>query len=154
MPPAKEKKSRCPYTTEAIGEKIIDLAGIILGYKLYSYQKEPAREIVYALLESKAEEITILYSRQSGKSTMLSGVAPAIMILFPEMAKMFPDDLRFNRIDDHGTYRGFKNGIPIGIFAPIRPQAGIIFNRVRSALARDDSEQLLNELKVQNLPPH
>jgi len=42
------------------------------GVDLYSYQVEPARRIIYSLLANDGAEITILVSRQSGKSEILS----------------------------------------------------------------------------------
>lgn len=141
-------KRICPYTSLEVAEKIITIAEMVMGMKYYPYQKEPALEIVISLVDSLAGDITITFSRQVGKTCMLSSLLAAEGLLLPELAKMFPDDIRFNRCDDHGVYRGFKDGVLLGVFAPIKDQADIAFGRMRAFLARDESEELLRQMKI------
>src|ERR1700761_7117530 len=57
----------------------------------YSYQLEIADRIFFSLLYGDAAEITIETARQAGKSEIMADVAATAMVVFPLLAKTFPD---------------------------------------------------------------
>jgi hypothetical protein len=136
-------------STETIVDKFMMVGELITGSKLYPYQRPFVRRIIECVLEREAEEVTALWARQSGKSQALGFAAATLLVMMPMMSKEFPDDDRFNFFDvKSGTYRSYETGFWIGIFAPKKEQATIIFNRVRNFLKRDKTVALLQEMGV------
>ncbi len=128
--------------------RVVALAQTLKEKQFYPYQVELASRIVESLLEHDGETITALLSRQSGKTETMGAIVAAILIIFPSLAKQFPDDWHFNITDDNGVYRGFSFGVKIGIYAPRLDQAGIMFERVRQALESDTAKKVLRELNI------
>lgn len=134
-------------TTSALVERLLRVADALSGSRLYPYQRDFARRVMECILEREAEELTALFSRQSGKSQTLSSICGACMIMLPVLSKQFPEDDRFRYKDPKsGTIRSYEDGFWIGIFAPKKEQAGIIFNRVRGFFRREVAGAILAEL--------
>lgn len=131
-------------------EKIMLVAEAMTEKKLFPYQKEFMYRVVEAVLLHDGDMLTVLMSRQIGKTEAIAAVMCALSVILPSLATMpiFQDDWRLNCTDEQGNYRGYKNGIKIGIFAPIQEQADIAFNRVRDILSTDTSKQFALELSV------
>lgn len=135
--------------TAELVEKMIALSSELAGSPLYPYQIEFARAILTAVLERMSEEISALFSRQSGKSQTLSAIGGALMILMPYFAQRFPDDDRFCYYDKKSdSYRSYKDGFWIGVFAPKREQAAIIFSRIKRFFQREVAVQVFSEAGV------
>lgn len=133
-------------STEVVIHKIIELADAISGNKLYPYQRDFAYRICESVLEREQEEITALFARQTGKSQTLAALSAALMVVMPELAKEFPDDDRFRYTDPRsGAIRSYESGFWIGIFAPKRGQAGIIFNRIKGFFNRETARLIFAE---------
>jgi hypothetical protein len=128
--------------------RIVTLAQVLAEKKFYAYQVELAYRIVQSLLLHDGNVITSLMSRQSGKTEVVSGTVAAIALVLPAMAKKFPEDWRLNITDDNGAYRGFALGVKIGIYAPRREQASIMFERVKKAYETDSAKKVLKELGI------
>lgn len=111
----------------------------------YPYQAQFAKRAIRSVLENDGDEITALFARQSGKSETVASVVAGLMIILPTLANMpmFANDPRLI---------GFRNGFWVGIFAPIRDQAQITFNRIRSRLASQGAQQLFEELAEAGYP--
>jgi hypothetical protein len=112
--------------------KCISFAEQFCGIDLYPYQKELMYRIFESVIIGDAAEITALQSRQSGKSETLSCTIATMMVLFPLLAKAFPD-----------VFGKFKGGVMVGVFAPTDDQAETIFSRVVSRLTSDRAVEML-----------
>ena len=128
--------------------RVVSLAQVLTEKKFYPYQVELASRIVESLLEHDGDVITALMSRQVGKSETLGAIASAISVIFPSLAKRFPEDWRLNITDESGVYRGFVHGVKIGIYAPKLEQAEMIFDKVRRCLTSESSKKVLRELGI------
>lgn len=93
----------------------------------YPYQEQFSKRIIRSVLENDGEEITALFSRQSGKSETVATTTGGMMIILPQMANMpmFADDPRLKM---------FKDGMWIGIFAPSLRQAQTTYGRLKARL--------------------
>jgi len=129
-------------------ESMMKLACVVSGKYLYAYQQEFIRRVFEAILLHKGDMLTGLWARQSGKTEAIAAIALVAMIMFPELAKQFSKDWRFNITDEQGRYRGFKKGINFGIYAPILEQSEIMLDRIRTNLDNDETKEVLAELGI------
>src|SRR5690606_34054110 len=117
-------------TSAEFVKQIVDKTMIFLEYlcdtKLFPYQQEIARRIIESLFINDGEEITVIQSRQSGKSEVLANVVATVMVLFPKLAKMFPDLLG-----------KFDKGVMVGTFAPVESQAETLYGRIVDRLSSE-----------------
>lgn len=97
--------------------------------------------IVYSLVESivlgDGEEKTLIATRQSGKSELLSSTIAGLMVILPRLADIYP--VWFGK---------FKNGFMVGVFAPVEEQAATIFSRVVTKLTSDHATELLLDPEI------
>ena len=136
-------------STEVVIHKILELADALSGNKLYPYQRDFASRICESVLEREQEEITALFARQTGKSQTLAALAASLMVVMPELAKQFPNDDRFRYTDPRsGAIRSYEAGFWIGIFAPKRGQAGIIFSRIKGFFNREAAQAIFREANL------
>lgn len=105
----------------------------------HPYEVEFAARSIQSLINNDGEEITALFSRQSGKSLTISLICSALLVVLPKLARIFPNDSRLSR---------FRKGIWIGIFAPIQDQSYIAYDKIRAALGAEESQKLLSELNI------
>ena len=133
-----EKKKKVKMPTSDIVLLIYAFCEALSGIHFFPYQAELAKRIIRSLLENDGEEITSLWSRQSGKSHTVSAVTIGCAIILPVLAHtpMFIDDIRFER------FRGQK-GLLVGIFAPALHQAQIIFNKIKDFLDTESAQNIL-----------
>ena len=104
---------------------------------LYPYQEKFARRCIESVLIGDAEEITALFSRQSGKSETVANVVATLMILLPRLAKVYPDLLG-----------KFERGMMIGLFAPVESQAETLFSRVVNHLTTPAAQEILGDPEI------
>jgi hypothetical protein len=128
--------------------RIITLAQTICERKFYPYQVQFSYRLIESLLLRDGETVSALLARQSGKTEGLAGTICALLIILPVLAKKYPTDWRLNMTDESGRYRGFAQGIKIGIYAPKLEQAEVMFNRVRSFLETKNAQRVLSELNI------
>lgn len=128
--------------------RVVALAQVLAEKKYYPYQVQFAYRLVESVLLRDGNTITALFSRQSGKTEVVSTVICALLVIMPILAKQYPHDWRFNLTDDTGRYRGFRKGIRIGIYAPKASQAEIMYNRVRAYLETNTAKKVLAEQKI------
>lgn len=100
------------------------------GITLHSYEKEFAWRIIFSLLSEDAEEITALFSRQSGKTETVAVVVCGCMVLLPILANAIKADSRISK---------FKDGLWCGIYAPNYRQAGIMWSRMKARMYSKES---------------
>lgn len=104
---------------------------------LFPYQEKFARRIIESVLIGDAEELTALFSRQSGKSETVANVVATLMILLPRLAKVYPDLLG-----------KFAKGMMVGLFAPVESQAETLFSRVVSHLTSAAAREILDDPEI------
>lgn len=108
----------------------------------YPYQEQFAKRVIRSLLENDGEEISALFSRQTGKSETVATTVGGCMIFLPVLANMpmFADDKRLMM---------YKKGLMVGIFAPSLRQAQTTFNRMKTRLSCDSAIQVLQEFGME-----
>jgi len=119
--------------------KIVEFGILLTGRPLYTYQKMIAYRVIYALITFEGAVITILLSRQSGKSETLAFIANALSVLVPALSKVLPD------------LEPYAKGIRIGIFAPQSDQVWSTYNRALDYLRTENAELIMedSDLEVQ-----
>ena len=108
----------------------------------YPYQEQFAKRVIRSLLENDGEEISALFSRQTGKSETVAATVGGCMLILPIFANMpmFADDKRLTM---------YKKGLMVGIFAPSLRQAQTTFNRMKTRLSCDSAMQVLQEFGME-----
>lgn len=109
----------------------------LVGHSLHPYQLPLARRIMESVIINDGEEITALASRQSGKSETIANTVATLMVLLPRLAKMFPDLLG-----------RFKNGIMVGMFAPVEGQVETLFGRTVTRLTSERATEILGDPEI------
>lgn len=99
--------------------------------ELRPYQRALAHRIIEDLILANGEEITGLWSRQSGKSETLSVIIAGCMVILPKLAMSFEILARF------------KKGLWVGTFAPVEGQSKFIHSKVVNHLTSDHAMQFL-----------
>jgi hypothetical protein len=107
------------------------------GGALYPYQERFARRMIESVVIGDAEEITALFSRQSGKSETVAYVVATLMVLLPRLAAIYPELLG-----------KFKGGLMVGLFAPVESQAETLFSRVVGCLTSATAQQILADPEI------
>jgi hypothetical protein len=118
-------------------DKIMVFMTALVGHPLRSYQQPLARRIIESVVINEGEEITALASRQSGKSETVADTVAALMVILPRLAKMYPDLLG-----------RFKDGLWVGLFAPVEGQAETLFSRVISRLTSEHALAVLEDPEI------
>src|SRR5690554_553305 len=109
------------------------------GINLYPYQEPFAKRIIESIIENDGEEITALFSRQSGKTEAVSCVLGGLMVILPILAKLMPE---------HENLQQFKDGVMIGIFAPSKEQAHTAFTRLKQRLTSKNAKLILSDPEI------
>jgi hypothetical protein len=124
-------------------DKILLITDEVSGHPLYPYQIPFARRVIESLIVGDGETITALFSRQSGKSETVANVVATCMIMFPVLAKIFPD-----------LMGKFKEGLWVGAFAPVDFQADNLYGRIVARLTSDRAVEVMSdpEIDVKLLP--
>ena len=118
-------------------DKIIIFIVALVGHKFHNYQLPLARRIIESVLINDGEEITALAARQSGKSETIANTVAGLMVILPRLAKMYPDLLG-----------RFKDGIWVGLFAPVEGQAETLFSRVITRLTSETALAVLGDPEI------
>ena len=118
-------------------DRIMVFMKSLVGHDLHPYQKPLARRIIESVIINDGEEITALAARQSGKSETVADTVAALMVILPKLALMFPDLLG-----------KFKDGLWVGLFAPVEGQAETLFSRVVTRLTSDTALEVLGDPEI------
>lgn len=106
--------------------KILIFVDELAGHPLHPYQREFAYRVVESIVINDGEEITALFSRQSGKTETIANVVAGLMILLPKLARIYP--LWLSK---------FADGFWVGTFAPVESQAETLYGRIVSRLTSE-----------------
>ena len=118
-------------------DKTMTFMEALVGHDLHPYQKPLARRIIESVIINDGEEITALASRQSGKSETVANTVVTLMVLLPRLARMYPDLLG-----------KFKNGLWVGMFAPVEGQVETLFGRAVTRLTSERALEILNDAEI------
>lgn len=109
------------------------------GINLYPYQEPFAKRIIESIIANDGDEITALFSRQSGKTEAVSCVLGGLMVILPILAKLMPENEHLQQ---------FKDGVLIGIFAPSKDQAHTAFTRLKQRLTSRNAKLILSDPEI------
>ena len=118
-------------------DKCIEFQTALVGHELHPYQMPLARRVIESVLINDGEEITALAARQSGKSETIANTVATLMVLLPRLAKMYPDLLG-----------KFKDGVWIGMFAPVEGQVETLFGRTVNRLTSERALEILGDPEI------
>jgi len=118
-------------------DKMMLFMEALVGHALHPYQVPLARRIMESVIINDGEEITALAARQSGKSETIANTVSTLMVLLPRLARMYPDLL--------GQY---KDGIWIGMFAPVEGQVETLFGRTVNRLSSEHAREVLGDPEI------
>jgi hypothetical protein len=118
-------------------DKIVVFIIALVGYNFHPYQLPLARRIIESVIINDGEEVTALAARQSGKSETIANTVAGLMVILPRLAKMYPDLLG-----------RFKDGIWVGLFAPVEGQAETLFSRTITRLTSDNALAILGDPEI------
>lgn len=129
-------------TTTWLVKTVYNFCQLYSEITYYPYQEQFAKRLIRSLLENDGEEISALFSRQTGKSETVATTVGGCMIILPVFANMpmFADDKRL---------KPYKKGLMVGIFAPSLRQAQTTFNRMKTRLSCPSAIEVLMEFGME-----
>lgn len=130
-----------PDFVNGLIDKILTFNNHFVGHELHPYQKPFARRIIESVLVNDGEEVTALAARQSGKTETVSDVIATLMVLLPRLARIYPDLLG-----------RFKEGLWVGMFAPVEGQVETMFSRTVSRLTSDRAKEIMLDPEIDDKP--
>jgi len=122
---------------ERIVDKTLEFVDLLSGHPLFPYQRDFARRVIESVVLNDGEQITALFSRQSGKTETIANVVAALMILLPKLALLYPDWF--------GTY---SEGFWVGTFAPVESQAETLYQRIVLVLSSERAVEILQDSEI------
>lgn len=105
--------------------------------QFFPYQTPIAYNIIESIVLGDGEEKTLIATRQSGKSEILSNVIAGMMVILPRLASVYPVWLS-----------KFKDGFWAGVFAPTEDQADTVFGRVVNKLTSEHAMDYLLDPEI------
>lgn len=124
-----------------LADKCFEFCLTSTGIDLYPYQRAFGLRICQSIILEDGEEITALFSRQAGKTEVVSCVIVGLCVILPTLAKM-------KNLKRDDRIAKFKDGLWVGIFAPSYELAGIMHSRMASRMS---SKSMLEVLKDPDL---
>jgi hypothetical protein len=122
---------------DQIVSKMLVIVDEVSGHPLYGYQRPFAARLIESLIINDGATLTALFSRQSGKSETVANCVAACMIMFPRLAKIFPDLM--------GKY---KEGLWVGAFAPVEEQADNLYGRIVARLTSEHALEIMADPEI------
>ncbi len=112
--------------------KIILFIEEFCDVEFFPYQYPIAYSIIESVVLGDGAEKTLIATRQSGKSEVVSNVIAGLMVILPRLASVYPTWLK-----------KFERGFWVGVFAPTEEQADTVFGRVVSKLTSDHATSFM-----------
>ena len=122
---------------KTVVDNTITFIEALVGYGFHPYQEPFARRIIESVIINDGEELTALAARQSGKSETIANTVAGLMILMPKLAIRYPELLG-----------KFKDGIWIGMFAPVEGQVETLFGRTITRLTSESAQEILADSEI------
>ena len=118
-------------------QKLVMFTEQFCDITFFPYQVPIAYRIIESIVLGDGEELTLIATRQSGKSEVLSAVVAAMMVILPKLSPVYP------------VWLGkFSKGFWVGIFAPTEEQADTVFGRVVQKLTSDHAMNFLLDPEI------
>lgn len=130
-------------------DKIWKFVLVFSDVDMFPYQEEFGKRIIESVIINDGEELTGLFSRQSGKTETLANVVSALMVLLPRLARMMDHIVGS---DGRPLLAKFKNGFWVGTFAPVENQAETLFGRIVSRLTSDKAMEIMLDPEIDDAP--
>lgn len=121
------------FDAHEITSKIMEFGKVLTGISLYRYQEDIAYGIIYSVITFSGDVKTVLLSRQSGKSEVMSFVIDTLCVLLPSLANIIPD------------LEQFKSGFRVGLFAPQSDQVVTTYSRSLTRVKSANAEMILSD---------
>ena len=118
-------------------DRCIQFMDALVGHSLHPYQLPLARRIIESVIINDGEEVTALAARQSGKSETIANTVATLMVLLPRLAKMYP-----------ALLDKYKDGIWVGMFAPVEGQVETLFGRTVNRLTSERAMEILGDPEI------
>jgi len=122
---------------DTLVKKLILFVEEFCDVTFFPYQVPIAYRIIESIVLGDGEEITVVATRQSGKSEVLSNVLAGMMVILPKLAPIYPTWLS-----------KFDKGFWVGVFAPVEEQAETVFGRIVSKLSSDHALNFLLDPEI------
>jgi len=106
----------------------------------FPYQVPIAYRLIESIVIGDGEELTLIATRQSGKSEVLSNVIASLMVILPKLSKVYP--LWLSK---------FNKGFWCGVFAPTEDQADTVFSRIVTKLTSDHALDFLLDPEIDDV---
>lgn len=127
---------KAKFNPHLITEKIIEFGKVLTGMELYDYQLEPTYRIIYSVVTVEGAEISLLFSRQSGKTEAISFVIVTLCVILPTLAKFISE------LDQ------YKSGIRIGLFAPQGEQVDTTYGRAMMRISSEIATLVMSDPEI------
>lgn len=137
---AKKISNEVGFDAVKLADALLMLGEKMIGVPLYSYQRDPAFRIIYSMLVGDGAEITLLFSRQSGKSEVIAVVSVIVGVFFPVLAKVFKE------------LSHFQHGVKMGAFAPQLEQVETLHGRAVERLYLPSTLEFLTDPDIDDMP--
>lgn len=117
-------------------EKLVDilckLRFAITGMELHDgYQLPFERRVYRSMLMNDGDELSLLISRQGGKSETLACIIPTVCLVLPALAAVF------------SQLEMYAKGVFVGIYAPSGEQASTLYSRVLARSNTSAAEEVM-----------
>jgi len=138
----------CPLDTLQVVEVILNFCSMLSKHTFYGFQKKTLSRIVELLLEPPPTDfitsgedyvpttVSMLVSRQGGKSSSIADLSSGLCIILPVLAQKFPDDQRLSQ---------YKDGFLLGVFAPKQEKSEIIYGKVRDIVESELAKEVYED---------
>ena len=119
-----------------LAEVLFELGKALTGNDFYGYQEQVAKRIFYAVLRSEIAELSVIISRQSGKSETMALVIDTLCVIMPALAKVIPE------------YKQYEKGFNIGLFAPQKDQMLTTYDRALGKLKTENADRVMSDTEI------
>lgn len=133
-----------------LAKAILAFSEMMADIQLHAYQREFGQRVILSVLRSDSEDITGLFSRQSGKSTVVAVIVDGMMVMLPLLAQITtnPDKENSPPVFADPRIQKFKNGFWVGIYAPSHEQSGLLFDKILHYLHSEHAHEVLADDEI------
>ena len=122
---------------DVLCKKLVIFTEEFCDVEFFPYQVPIAYRFIESIVIGDGEELTVIATRQSGKSEVLSNVIASLMVILPKLSVVYP--LWLSK---------FSKGLWCGVFAPTEDQADTVFSRIVTRLTSDHALAFLLDPEI------
>jgi hypothetical protein len=133
-----------------LSRAILAFSEQLADVEAHPYQREFGQRVILSVLLSDSEDITGLFSRQSGKSTIVAVIVNGMMVMLPLLANLHtdPDKEESPPVFEDPRIQKFKRGFWVGIYAPSHEQSGLLFDKILYYLHSDHAREIMADEEI------